>query len=229
MVYSLIRLSDKGKFKMFSAVKTIAALLFTSSISFAANADILMENGGDMTNYGNDSIVYSFDNIGEHDAVLVNFDLFVFDSWDGQCENKPSTCNDYFGMEVNGAKHLWTFNRTTGAKYLGDETVENDIDKIQGSYNDVNSWGAIDVWYTDFFDGFYIPHAASTFEIRFFGEGLQGLHDESWAVNNLTIKTVQDEQLDFGQSFLVNEVPVPLSAMSLLAIFPLLRNRRVKK
>lgn len=207
-------------------LKKAAAFMLVTSASFTASAEILLEDGGDMTNRGNESLIFEFDNINPHNAILINFDLFIFDSWDGQCDDRPSVCNDYFGMEVNGVSHRWTFNRTTGAQYLGDDTVENDMDKIQGSYNDVNSWGAIDVLYTDFFDGFYIPHTASTFSIRFFGEGLQGIQDEAWAVNNLTVKTVNDEQLDFGQSFLINEVPVSLSLASLLGLVPLLRARR---
>ena len=105
---------------MFKVTLFAAGLLITP---FLSQAEIIHSTGGELVEKGNESVVYSFDNLSPHDAVFVNFDLYVLDSWDPLCEeaSRSGTCNDFFGIEINGEIHKWTFNRTVGAIYYNDQ------------------------------------------------------------------------------------------------------------
>ncbi len=50
--------------------------------------------------------------------------------------------------------------------------------------------GEIDRHFVNYADGFTIPHTGSNLSLEFFGSGLQEITDESWRVENISLKTV---------------------------------------
>ena len=100
------------------------------------------------------------------------------DSWDGYREGLTS---DLFVVEVDGVKYSWTFGRNTN---------NTDTDYVLGRYNEVDTWGENkDFYFDDFYNGFVFGHSSDSLTIKFYGENLSGLHDESWRVTDVDIST----------------------------------------
>ena len=213
--------------------------LLTSSLMmlpFFSQGEVVFSNPGDsveLVEKGNESVVYSFDNLTDHDAIFVNFDLYVLDSWDSLCPEGTVTgvCNDFFGVEINGEVHKWAFNRTQGAIYYNDQSLPVYSDFNTGSFGGSERWGPIDSFYENFNNGLYIPHTADSFEIRFFGEGLQPIDDESWAITNLSITSFKEGEYSKNGAFDVSDVPggIGLGVLAMLPFFCGVRKKHIKK
>ena len=203
-------------------LKTIfsGVLLAASASSFA---DVLIENGGDSVQRGNSEYVFSFDNLSEHNKVLLNFDLYVLDSWDGL--SSSSYGQDFFGFKIDdGTEHVWSFAYGF-SQYMNDPSKPKDDTYLTGNFNN-SKWGARDQYYENFYNGFYIPHTSSELTITFFGRGLQGITDESWIADSIRVETTNELSFDTASSFLLEDVSAPFMIGSLfLLAAPLLRKK----
>ena len=129
----------------------------------------------------NDSLLINLNGLSGHTQVTINFDLYIYDSWDG---NDTDYGPDYFGLSVDGVIHEWTFNNN--APNTGDESntvIANATGELYG-----NIWpNHPDREFLNYNGGFSFNHDASNLSVQFFGRNLQPIDDESWQVKNLVI------------------------------------------
>ncbi|MEE9396494.1 MAG: DUF4214 domain-containing protein [Methylococcales bacterium] len=151
----------------------------TSSMVNASEA--LLDTGVERAS---DSVVFNFENLAEHAEIILNFDLFLLGSWDG---NNEAFGTDVFGFKIDGVEQSWTFRNFSRSP--GDES---NIDGTwnTGNFDSVNKWGEIDRHFINYADGFTIDHSGSNLNLEFFGSGLQKITDESWRVEKISLKTV---------------------------------------
>lgn len=109
-------------------------------------------------------------------GYLLQFDVMVIDSWDGSASPGP----DFFNVDIDGIQVFHhTFNQFGGPQ----------------TYPGTPSLGGQNFGWADWNDAIYrtisIPFVASSDRtiIRFYDGGLQGLHDESWGIDNVAILT----------------------------------------
>jgi len=185
-----------------------ASVLLLGFLASPVSAEVLISDGGSLTPQGNNTVSYEYQNLGNHESIYLNFDLYIFDSWDGL--NTSPVGQDFFGVRIDDTEYVWSFGGRASSYFMNDRTAEVDDDFVTGSYNDIFSWGDIDRYFSDYYNGFVIPHSAEDLTISFFGRGLQSINDESWAVDKLSIVT-SEEMLFSGKSgYLLSDVGAPL-------------------
>ena len=125
--------------------------------------------------------------LAPHNSVKLEFDLYLFNSWDGE---NLTFGKDFFSLsgDVNGS---WTFtnHQPEGQSYPGTP------DEIYGSgasathvYRNLDSTGTG--------NGFSVTHNSDTFSVTFGGPTTQT--DELWGIDNVRVS--------------INAVPVPAAA-----------------
>jgi hypothetical protein len=186
--------------KIFST-SILAVSLFLSA---ASQAELLMNDVNDRVSRSNETLSYTFSNLSDHDSVSLNFDFFMFDSWD----LNNAKYNDTFAFSVD--QHQKTYGPTSAA-WGGNP--RNNPDLVQGSFNDIETWGPVDVYFENFMGGFTFAHSADTLTLSFTGSYLQAMHDESWAVDSINLST--NSGTPFNQSS-INSVPIPFLLGGLL-------------
>ena len=162
--------------------------------SFMANADWVERGFDHYGNLGNDTITLTYNELGAHDYVKLNWDLFIIDTWDGY-EDGSVNATDFWGFGVDGNEYVWSFQATanvsrdnnpdrTGVRYYGDV-----------SSLPVTAYRTIPMvmYYENYNNGWIIPHTDESLTITFFARGLQSLRDESWAISDVFIATGDSE------------------------------------
>ena len=167
-------------------IKLVAVPVFLLSLLFSvsANAALIAQDLSTAAHASNTSETFSFSGLGSHSQITLNFDLYVYDSWDG---NHWYWGDDYFGVKVDGVE-LFKYTFSNFAPNTSSES-NTEVATSTGNYNTVNTWGEIDRFFDDYADGFTIAHNSSTLDITFFGMGLQNLNDESWKVVDIDISS----------------------------------------
>ncbi len=174
-------------------------LLLAPLLVSNATAGVIYGPSGPFGDYANFPLQISLNALPAHTAVTVSFDLYILDSWDG---NDIFYGPDYFGLLIDSQAFLWSFSNFDP---LGNET-NTQAATSTGNFNSINTWGPIDRYFDDYGGGFTVPHTASTLTVTFFGTGLQGVDDESWRVDDVTISL---------------EAPAPVSEPALFGLLGL--------
>ena len=122
-----------------------------------------------LRNSGKGETVFTVTGLDAHDALRLEFDLAVLDSWDRPDDTRWGP--DYLYVTINGTQHQWA------PEWPG--TLVG-----RGSYAANGSWQ--DSVYRH---SFLIPHVADdfVFSIRAGGKGYQGGSDESWGIDNIRL------------------------------------------
>jgi hypothetical protein len=131
-----------------------------------------------------------------HAGVIVSFDLFILQSWDG---NDTTFGPDLWELTVDGGPtplHT-TFSNAFASEPLfrqayPDAFPGGDHPGLTGTaesntlgYSDISGYsGANDSVYQL---TFALPHSASSLVLHFSGAGLEGIGDESWGLDNVRI------------------------------------------
>jgi len=142
--------------------------------------------------FGNQTISLTLQNLPAHDFLCIEFDLYIIESWDG---GHPKWGNDRFGVRLDGAQVMldsfghWRFGtRADGANF--DQTYgPNALNQAGTGTSERNTLG-YDKWGNQVhpISLCNLEHTASSATVEFFGLGLQSLNDESWGMDNLTIR-----------------------------------------
>jgi PKD repeat protein len=135
--------------------------------------------------FGSGAAVLSLDNLPAHSQVTISFDLYVIDSWDGNGTVGYGPDIFEFGV-VDGE----TLLRTTFS------TQESQMQSYPGTYpggsNPVGT-GAAQVGGLGYGGSatyrlsFTVPHTEAAIAFRFMAANLQGIGDESWGIDNVTV------------------------------------------
>ena len=194
----------------------IPTIYFLTSAN--SQAEILAKDIMDYENRSSDSVEYNFSNISPHNKLLLNFDLFIMDSWDGY--RPEQGINDRFILQIDGVDYTWVF---------GANSNNTDSDFIRGDWNGVTTWGDDkDLYFDDFYDGFVFEHSSDTLNITFYDKGLTGgVNNESWRVTDIDVEVVMNYALPISDMSNYTDVPVPwlVSVMPIL-LFAASRRRK---
>ena len=133
-------------------------------------------------NFGNGSRTLTLTGLGAHTEITLDFELHLNNSWDGN--GIPICCGiDIVDVSVAGGPTLLhsTFSNTGQYQtypsfYPGPNNPSGTGATIGGG----NSMYAL---------SYTFPHTGSTFSVDFTGIGLQGLGDESWGLDNVTVSS----------------------------------------
>jgi hypothetical protein len=175
---------------------SLCALTLLSSVS---HAELLMDNVEDRVSRSNETVTFIFSDLAVHDTVSLNFDFFMFDTWDIDNPNY----NDTFAFSVD--QHQMVYGPTAAA-WGGNPQTNNELEK--GAFNEYNYSGWSDIFFDDFMGGFTFAHSADTLTLSFTGSNLQSIVDESWAVDRVNLSTNSQSN--------AASVPVPLALGGLL-------------
>jgi hypothetical protein len=140
--------------------------------------------------FGNETITLTLSDLPTHTQVTVSFDLFILRSWDG---NNQIYGPDIWQLKVDEGQ---TLLHTTFANAPPD--LVDFMQAYPGAYPDhdyLPYTGAAEIktlGYTDAPDSVYhlsysFDHTASILSLDFSGQGLQGIKDESWGLDNVEV------------------------------------------
>ena len=127
-------------------------------------------------------------NLPPHATLTISFDLATIGSWDG--------VGDFFRVSLDGVTE---FNETFAAAFLSSGEFGTRVQTFGPNLGNPPATGASEINTLGFFwnalpaDAVYnitlgpIPHTAGTAVFNFFGAGLGGMNDESWAIDNVEV------------------------------------------
>ena len=142
--------------------------------------------------FANDTVVLSLTNLPSHGAVRLSFDLFIISSWDG---NDTRYGPDIWSLSVaNGPLLLRTtfgnahsLTVAAGQAYPGSFPGASYPDRTGAA--ETNSLGYIGEGPMDsvYHLSYDFGHSGSELALNFAASGLQGLSDESWGLDNVSV------------------------------------------
>jgi len=172
-----------------SAFCSNAEWLFDFSTTFPSeyNGEIystLDANEATWGNFGNEATSISLDSLCDHDSVIVSFDLYIIDSWDGNL--LPSVGPDQFEFKIDGMSQLYTtFSNISSFNQAYPGNIGSTYPGQTGS---VYSYGTFSDGFTLYQLSFTIPHSSSQLFLEFIGSTAESITNESWALDNISIQ-----------------------------------------
>ena len=137
--------------------------------------------------FSNQTVSLSLNNLLSHDSILVEFDLYIINSWDG---NPTANGPDFFTLRTDGVDMMHTTfsNQGQDQSYPDDYLVNNPTQTgmfyLCGTCSPLFSMYKISKT---------ISHINANAVIDFIGgPGLQGLGDESWGIDNIRVSALNN-------------------------------------
>ncbi|WP_414521362.1 SGNH/GDSL hydrolase family protein [Umezakia ovalisporum] len=136
--------------------------------------------------------------------VTLEFDLFIINSWDG---NNPFFGPDRFQLTVAGEQSLNLLNTTFSN--IEEYASRQDYPLSFGSGDYPAGTGATEIdtlGYTFFGDSVYhlafsFPYTNDSITFNFSGSGLQGIGDESWGLDNISVSVLKPNVILLEDNF----------------------------
>ncbi len=156
-------------------------------------------------NYNNSNFQLDISSLPEHELVTIAFDLYIHDSWDG---NAPSPEGpDLWQMMVDGEEYVSTTfsnqecpagNFCTPQSFPKDYPNNNNNPKAGAYQTDLPGiclWKDKPNGTTLYKISKTFKHSKSTLSLKCsdklaHGSSLSGICDESWSVDNISVKTI---------------------------------------
>ncbi|MEG3765081.1 hypothetical protein [Alteromonas sp. 14N.309.X.WAT.G.H12] len=187
-----------------------------------SQAEWLLQDYSNTENLSNETITLVFTGLEEHSYVMLNWNLYLIDTWDGYNE-ELSYATDYWGFSVDGESYSWSFAAYGSMNSDVDTNPDDSGVKYQSGSSFYESAPVISytdsIYYYDNYNGGWIfEHDSDTLTITFFAYGLQNIYDESWAIDELYIATATDAEtlLSLGNLQDVSEPMSPAALFSFL-------------
>ncbi len=155
--------------------------------------------------FGNQTVRLTLNDLPNHNQVGISFDLFIIRTWDGYATGHPEWGPEKWQLDITDGPVLINTNFSTSDGRFGILVFNQAYPGAfgQGNYpphtgaSEINSLG-----YT-FYIGepvnrlmefssvyhlsFAFPHTGNQIQFNFTGSGLQGLNDESWGLDNVSV------------------------------------------
>ena len=144
-------------------------------------------------NFNNETQTLTLTNLPAHTSVTVEYDVYVLDSWDGNCGGDigPDRYTDAIGNGSTQATQLdTTFANNAGcpqsypAQYLAADNPAYSGAEESGTIDNFNFYGS-----SVYRISHTVSHSDSTLVVTFTGSNLQPIHDESWGIDNVVVST----------------------------------------
>lgn len=143
------------------------------------------------------------DNLSKHDVIFISFDLYIHDSWEGN--NHPAGGPDLWTVKVGKLAFTTTFsNSICESTYCLKQSYPGTFTTLNAPKTGATQTGLPTRCYTGSVPSSttlyhiekYFRHNSSDANISFFDQltqAFKGDHacDESWSLDNLTIKTLR--------------------------------------
>lgn len=147
--------------------------------------------------FGNETVGLHLDNLPEHEALRLSFDLYIIGSWDGDTMPGP----DEWGVRIADGM---TLLHTTFAVSSPNSGRTQNFPHWVGGASHAQRTGAVEsnaLGYTWSNDARPIPvqtdavwhieivfaHLGDSIDFEFFARGLQPLEDEAWGLDNVRV------------------------------------------
>jgi len=168
---------------------------FESLITNEWNYDstIFYNNSNLLGNFNNNTILLNFHNLPQHDSVSIDFDLYILDSWDGNGDTESwSLSVDNIAL-INTNFHNLTVNSNASQAYPQNIPSNNPAQtgaSLTGLPNYCWNWDSCCGFFVSSLYAIdkHIVHSSTNLEIEFEGIGLEQICDESWAIDNISVK-----------------------------------------
>lgn len=143
--------------------------------------------------FGNDTVRLTLGSLPAHTGIRVKFNLFILKSWDGL---GAFCCGpDVWNSSIDGVGTLLntTFSNTGGSgnttqSYPGTYPGASNPERTGAAENNTLGYS---FWGDSVYNlSFTFPHTADSVSLTFTGTGLQGISDESWGLDNVSIQLV---------------------------------------
>lgn len=151
--------------------------------------------------FGNDTVSLNLSGLGQHDSLLLEFDLYLIRSWDGSSAGTAFDYgNDTFKVDVAGGPVLLedTFsNGNPAGQSFGPQAINpyhtgaSETYSLGYVFNDGIQQNA-QVMDSVYRLSFLFTHQAEQATFNFTGYGLQALDDESWGLDNVRVSMVPE-------------------------------------
>lgn len=145
--------------------------------------------------FGNETATLTLNGLNTGDIVTLNFDLLILDSWDGNVAPGP----DIFKVQIDGVDVLnstfanvsgydQSYPNPTGSGSFARQTGADDVDAAAGGTLPNGYYGnSLYKFGGGLNPNFTAIASGSTMTFSFTGSGLQGVGDESWAIDNVSV------------------------------------------
>jgi hypothetical protein len=145
--------------------------------------------------FSNDTATLTLNGLNTGDIVTLGFDLFILDSWDGNTGPGP----DVFNVKIDGtdvlnttftnvAGYIQSYPNLTSAGSFARQTGADDVDAAAGGTLPNGFYGnSLYKFGGSLNPSFTAVATGSTMTFSFTGSGLQGVGDESWAIDNVNV------------------------------------------
>ncbi|MDY0056448.1 MAG: PEP-CTERM sorting domain-containing protein [Methyloversatilis sp.] len=165
----------------------------TAADGFSSSSRSTSNGESFLGRFGRGTVSLSLADLAAHDSLVLNFDLYIIQTWDG---NGPEGgAADYFSVEIDGTQVFYT----SFAQYGGRNTQA--YPNNAGALGDGGSFAPRTGAYAqnhlgygsgDFGDSTYrisltLDHIAPDATIRFTSLQNQGMSDESWGLDNVSV------------------------------------------
>ncbi len=169
---------------------------WSSSLVSAAPADASRKFLG---RFDNSTVTLTLTGLTVGQAATIKFDLYVTDSWDG---NQGGVGPDYFTFEADGNALLdatfanvssyqqsYSAGNPLGGPAVAAYTDADEVNTLGYNFygNSVYKFGGsgANAAFT------YVP-TSTTLSLSFAGSGLQGVSDEGWGIDNVSVEAVPE-------------------------------------
>lgn len=152
--------------------------------------------------FSNNAVGLTLANLPSHTDVTVSLDLFIISSWDGNCEVNlhGGHCGpDIWNLDVRGGPSLLhtTFSNiidmpvgwSQSQAYPGSFPTSDYPAKTGAAESNTLGYMSMIGLYGDsvYTLSFTVPHIEDSVTFDFSAEGLQGIEDESWGLDNVSV------------------------------------------
>ena len=137
--------------------------------------------------FGNQTVSVTLNNLPPHTGIELHFDFFAIDSWDGSDPTFGGPDEFLVGL---GASIDDLFKEDFVFFNRGNPAQSYTITEEEAPAGNRGFGGFADAIYRDLNNGFSFPHQSATVTFNFTGQGLQGLADESWGIDNVSVVLV---------------------------------------
>jgi len=143
--------------------------------------------------FGNQAVTLRLEGLRKHQTLRLSFDLLVIRSWDGVTGAPIGP--DIWGLELDAATIIrTTFSTTKGGQsypgnYPGVEYPPRHEAKENNTLGYTFNFPGIGVRPVDsvYALEFEVQHSGETAAFQFYAQGLQGIEDESWGLDNVSV------------------------------------------
>lgn len=150
---------------------------------------------GFLGRFGNEKVSLNLTRLPVHTNLVLSFDLLIVQTWDGNASPGPDIWELERGDDASLLLHTTFSNfRSNGRHQSFPENHPAGRHLAQSGASEVNTLG-YDSGDAVYHLQFEFPHQTADLSLNFSAQGLQGLNDESWGLDNVRLSSGSPPQV----------------------------------